>query len=187
MAGTLASTAILTKGLTCGQVGACAFGSMLTTPYDLFCRVQRKPAPRRGSGGGGPYPFPAWNRIPPGQSHKFFKPIDTIDELQGLFKPLQQNTNAAQPYYIVPYDQLHNYFNTSSEKQVTINMVVDGKEASEKVSVEELKDANVEIRNLSSKKVKPHIDSIHGKQPRVKSLRGKAPKIKTIRDKYPDE
>lgn len=84
--GTLATTAIITKGLTCtGPV--CNVG-LITTHFSLFCKEVVKPIK---SGGGGLYPHDAWNKFGPGEIQKFYTPTP-------------------EQYYVVPRDKEAEYF-----------------------------------------------------------------------------
>lgn len=97
MTGTFATTAIITKGLTCGldNIPACQNG-LITTHFSLYCIAPPEPPeppvkPITG-GGGGYYPGHAWNKIDPGQLSNFYKPVPNV------------------PYYIVPPDREHEFF-----------------------------------------------------------------------------
>lgn len=91
--GTTATTAIITKGLTCGQGGTAACRSgIITTHFSLYCTGIRPK--EEGVGGGGPYPGDAWNKISAGELDNFWKPVDNIN----------------QPPYIVPRDKESEYF-----------------------------------------------------------------------------
>jgi len=72
--GNATTTAILTKGLTCGLFSAC--DSIITTHFSLLCDE----LPLFGGGGGGPYPLdrPAHNRLQPGKVQHFYKPVDDL-------------------------------------------------------------------------------------------------------------
>ncbi len=64
----LAATKIITKGLNCGS----ACDGLITAHFSLYCPV---PGPVVDSGGG-PYPYPAWNRYEPGEIQDFYQPVD---------------------------------------------------------------------------------------------------------------
>ena len=73
----LAATKIITKGLDCGS----ACDGLITTHFSLYC-------PSLGplvDSGGGPYPYPAWNRYEPGQIQDFYQPVE-----QDLIVPRDQ-------------------------------------------------------------------------------------------------
>lgn len=72
MAGSLAATKIITKGLNCGR----ACDGIITTYFSLYCK---EPGPLPPKVGGGPYPRDAWNKIDDIQN--FFKPVVDSDTL----------------------------------------------------------------------------------------------------------
>lgn len=89
MAGSLATTSIITKGLT----GGSACSGLITARFSLYVHeeIVIPPKPPVEGGGGGPYPGPAWNKV--SNIHQFFKPVP--DHLQP---------------YVIPRDQEANYF-----------------------------------------------------------------------------
>ena len=91
--GSLAAQKIITKGLDCGE--ACP--GLIQSHFGLFC-LGVFPDRDEGSGGG-PYPYPAWNRLEPGEIANFFQEIEVDGEL------------------IVPLDQEAEYFR---KKQIII-------------------------------------------------------------------
>lgn len=89
--GSLATTAIITKGLTGGHapLDPCKTG-IITSAFSLYCTyTPPEPTPPK-TGGGGPYPGHAWNKFNPGQIQNFYKPVE-------------------QPY-IIPRDREAEYF-----------------------------------------------------------------------------
>lgn len=101
--GTLATTAIITKGLTCGHgpLDPCKHG-LITTPFSLYCTgIIPPPKP---SGGGGPYPYDAWNKFNSGDIKNFYKPV-SIDD-----------------YYIIPRDQEERYFRRYKLIKITLKI-----------------------------------------------------------------
>jgi hypothetical protein len=125
--GTLATTAIITKGLTGGHapLDPCKSG-LITTPFSLYCTGILPPPPV--SGGGGPYPYDAWNKFNPGDIKNFYQPVN-------------------QTYYVVPRDQEHKYFKRHT--LVTIGVKF-GKFSTEKEYLVPLKNARaiVKVFNL---------------------------------------
>ena len=89
--GTYATTAIITKGLTCVPVAICQRG-LITTAFSLYCNDPEPPKRPTGGGGGGFYPRDAWNKFNPGDIQNFYKPVDM------------------EQFYIVPRDQEAKYF-----------------------------------------------------------------------------
>ncbi len=100
--GTLATTAIITGGLTCGHgpLDPCKSG-LITTPFSLYCTAA--PIPPQPDAGGGPYPCEAWNRLEPGEIQNFYQPV-----------PLE--------YYMVPRDQEANYLRRYKKLKITLKM-----------------------------------------------------------------
>lgn len=94
--GGLATTAIITKGLTCGHgpLDPCKTG-LITTAFSLYCTsVPEPPEPKKQKDmGGGSYPRDAWNKFNPGDIQNFYQPVP-----------------AEQQYYVVPRDQEERYF-----------------------------------------------------------------------------
>lgn len=86
--GTTATTAIITKGLTCGEgpLEPCKTG-IITSFFSLYCSEDITPPPSGGPAGGGPYPKDAWNKFNPGDIKNFYQPVK-------------------QDYYVVPRDLL---------------------------------------------------------------------------------
>lgn len=81
--GTAASTAIITKGLTCGSTTACEHGSIITTRFGLFCSITLDPVvPIITPSGGGSRVFA------PGEIQNFYKPV-TFE--QPIMNPVEQN------------------------------------------------------------------------------------------------
>jgi hypothetical protein len=72
--GTFATTAIITKGLTCGGSTLCKTG-LITTHFSLYCSEPYVPPPPT-SGGGGYYPHDAWNKFENGDIKDFYKPVE---------------------------------------------------------------------------------------------------------------
>lgn len=102
----LAAQNIITKGLSCGP----AKPGLIQSHFGLFCLGVFPD--RDESTGGGPYPYPAWNRLEPGEIANFFKEIEVDGEL------------------IVPLDQEAEYFR---KKNIIILKVGVGKLSFEKV------------------------------------------------------
>lgn len=102
--GTLASTAIITKGLTGGHgpLDPCKSG-LITTAFSLYC-TGILPDPIPGTGGG-PYPRDAWNKYNPGDIKNFYQPV-----------PQEQQ------YYIVPRDQEERYFRRYKTVRIGIKL-----------------------------------------------------------------
>ena len=98
--GTLATTAIITGGLTCGHgpLDPCKSG-LITTPFSLYCTQETVVA---GSGGG-PYPCDAWNALPPGEVQNFYQEV-----------PVE--------YYIVPRDKEAEYLRRYKKLKITLKM-----------------------------------------------------------------
>lgn len=108
-AGNLATTAIITKGLTCGHgpLDPCQHG-LITTPFSLYCTgIVPPPKP---SFGGGPYPRDAWNKFNPGDIKNFYQPVP-------------------KEYYIVPRDQEARYFRRYQMVKIGVKL---GKYSTEK-------------------------------------------------------
>lgn len=102
--GTVATTAIITKGLTgCGHgpLTQCRSG-LITTPFSLYCSVASEPTPHPGTGGG-PYPRDAWNRFNPGDIKNFYQPVP-------------------EEYYIIPRDQEARYFRRYKPVKITVKL-----------------------------------------------------------------
>lgn len=96
MAGSFATTSIITKGLHKGP--ACT--GVITSRFSLYCNVAPPVVvPPPPSGGGGPYPGSAWNKIT--DIHDFFTPTK-------------------EQVYEVPRDQEADYF----RKNLTITLRV---------------------------------------------------------------
>ncbi len=86
--GTHATTAILTKGLSCGNTTGCESGTIITTKFGLFCKIEITPPPVMPAGGG--------SRVfAPGEIQNFYKPVE-------------------QPY-VIPLDKEKDYFNNNSQ------------------------------------------------------------------------
>ena len=92
--GNLATTAIITKGLTRGHgpLTACRSG-IITSHFSLYCTGIVPPGVPSKGGGGGPYPRDAWNKYGPGDIQNFYKPVP--DD---------------QQFYHVPRDKEAEYF-----------------------------------------------------------------------------
>jgi hypothetical protein len=90
--GTLTTTAIITKGMTCSPTGSVCKNGLITTHFSLYC-ADYVPPPIHQGAGGGPYPKDAWNKYNPGEINDFYKILP--DE---------------QQYYVVPRDQEEKYF-----------------------------------------------------------------------------
>ncbi len=104
--GNIATTAIITKGLTgCGHgpVDACRTG-LITSPFSLYCITVPTP-PTDAATGGGSYPHDAWNKFNPGDIQNFYQPVP----------PEQQ-------YYVVPRDQEERYFRRHKIIKMKIQM-----------------------------------------------------------------
>lgn len=101
--GSLATTAIITKGLTCGHgpLDPCKSG-LITTAFSLYCTSTPPTLPP--SGGGGPYPHDAWNKFNPGEIQNFYKPVDPTD------------------YLLIPKDQEAEYFRRYAPVKITFKM-----------------------------------------------------------------
>jgi len=98
--GTLATTAIITGGLTCGHgpLDPCRSG-LITSPFSLYCTsIYVPPVPDPG---GGPYPCEAWNNLAPGEIQNFYQPV-----------PVE--------YYMVPRDQEANYLRRYKKLKITM-------------------------------------------------------------------
>jgi hypothetical protein len=82
--GTSATTAIITKGLTCGSSTACEYGSIISTRFGLFCSITLDPVVPISppASGGGSRPFA------PGEIQNFYKPV-TLE--QPIMNPVEQN------------------------------------------------------------------------------------------------
>lgn len=195
MVGTVASTAILSKGLTCGKSSACQFGTLITTPFDLFCKREKKPTKRIASGGGGPYPGPAWNKFSPGQLWQLYKPINTIDELGDLFKQIDTPSSSVSsvPYYIVPADQEHQFLDLDT-RNISIEMSIQGRRFTKEFLVSGMRRKNVQISDIEQAKpsTSVNIQSVHKTtsrkaEPSIVKIRKSTPKIKSIKNKYNDE
>lgn len=172
----IATTAILTKGL-CGaaefDLTALEYGSTITTPFDLLPRIRTNLPPV----GGGPYPYPAHNRLEPGQIQKFYQPIDSIDELKEVFSPYQgTNTGGGAPAfggepYVVPLDMEAQYFGLGN-RAVTVNVNFKGKQSTKHYSVsKDLNDNAVQIDQIINQDIKQY-------QPVIKQIK---------KGKYKDE
>jgi hypothetical protein len=100
--GTLATTAIITGGLTCGHgpLDPCKSG-LITTPFSLYC-TGILPPPKPSAGGGG-YPCDAWNKLDPGEIQNFYQPV-----------PLE--------YYLVPQEQEEDYLRRYVPLKITFKM-----------------------------------------------------------------
>lgn len=134
--GGIATTAIITKGLTCGHgpLDPCRHG-LITTPFSLYCSVA-PPAPIVNAGGG-PYPRDAWNKLNPGDIKNFYQPVP-------------------QEYYIVPRDQEERYFRRHKAIKITFKM---GEFVVEKEYSVPEKRANVVIKAFNFiEATKQHID-----------------------------
>lgn len=121
--GTLATTMIITKGLSCAPCGGSpsvgspcegspGFGGdhktgIITSAFSLYCTFvpPTPPAVKPQGGGGGAYPRPAWNKFGPGEIQDFYKPV----------------TPEQEPY-LVPRDQEAKYF--QKNKKVTIHLKI---------------------------------------------------------------
>lgn len=97
--GNAVTTAIITKGLSCGGGGspattACERG-IITSYFSLVCTGVTPPEPpppppeQIGDAGGGPYPGPAWNKF---------------DSAQGIYTPIKDT-----PPFYVPLDKEADY------------------------------------------------------------------------------
>jgi len=100
--GTLATTAIITGGLTCGHspLDPCKTG-IITSPFSLYCTgtsIVTQP-----SAGGGGYPYDAWNNLNPGEVQNFYQPV-----------PLE--------YYLVPKEQEEEYLRRYRPLTITFKM-----------------------------------------------------------------
>ena len=100
--GSLATTAIITGGLTCGHapLDPCKSG-IITSAFSLYCTVTAPP--KQPSGGGGPYPRDAWNRLNPGEIQNFYQPV-----------PVE--------YYVVPRDKEEEYLRRYKPLKITFKM-----------------------------------------------------------------
>lgn len=100
--GTLATTAIITGGLTCGHgpLPECRSG-LITSPFSLYCTVA--PALPEPDAGGGPYPCEAWNKLAPGEIQNFYQEV-----------PVE--------YYMVPRDQEAEYLRRYKKLKITLKM-----------------------------------------------------------------
>jgi len=92
----LAAQKIITKGLDCGA----AKPGIIQTHFDLFCLGVFPDRDERS--GGGPYPYPAWNRYEPGQIQDFYQPVE--------------------PDLIVPRDQEAEYFRRKKIVVMKVNI-----------------------------------------------------------------
>lgn len=63
------------SGLITGGLGLDACQYMLTYHFHLFPLDVTIIVPPENNGGG-PYPYPAWNRLEPGQAKNFYKPVN---------------------------------------------------------------------------------------------------------------
>lgn len=98
--GTLATTAIITGGLTCGHgpLGECRHG-IITSPFSLYCvtpSIVKPPAEA-----GGPYPCEAWNKLDPGEVQNFYQPVP-------------------EEYYMVPRDKEEEYLRRYKKLKITL-------------------------------------------------------------------
>lgn len=115
--GTLATTAIITKGLTCGHgpLDECKSG-LITSYFGLYCTM---PTPPWNAGGGGAYDRPAWNKFEPGEIQNFYKEVDPEfyhvpieDEADFLrkYKPIKitfkMGNFETEHYFSVPEERL---------------------------------------------------------------------------------
>lgn len=100
--GTLATTAIITGGLTCGHgpLDPCKSG-LITSPFSLYC-TSELPPPKPSSGGGG-YPCEAWNVLNPGEIQDFYQPV-----------PLE--------YYMVPREREAEFLRRYVPVKITFKM-----------------------------------------------------------------
>lgn len=114
--GNLATTAIITKGLTggYGPLDPCKNG-IITSWFSLYY-TGITPAVKHS--GGGPYPRDAWNKFGPGDIQNFYKPV-----------PQQMQ------YYVVPRDQEAKYFKRS--KHVVLHFKMGTYEIEKEYSVPE--------------------------------------------------
>lgn len=125
MTGTFATTAIITKGLTCANTTPCQSG-IITTFFSLYCRDVETPPPKIT--GGGAYPYDAWNKVTPGEIQNFYQPVDV-----------------EQPY-LIPRDQESRYF--EKKKIVTLRVKIGDREIEHEYSVRE-KRANQVIKIIN--------------------------------------
>ena len=93
--GSLAAQKIITKGLDCGA----AKPGIIQTHFDLFCLGVFPD--RDETTGGGPYPYPAWNRYEPGEIQDFYQPVEP---------------------FIIPRDQEAEYFRRKKIIMMKINI-----------------------------------------------------------------
>ena len=102
--GTLATTAIITGGLTCGHgpLDPCKTG-LITSPFSLYCTATYVPPVASQSSGGGGYPCAAWNKLNPGEIKDFYQPV-----------PLE--------YYMIPRDQEADYLRRYAPLKITVKM-----------------------------------------------------------------
>lgn len=121
--GSLATTAIITDGLTCGHgpLDPCKSG-LITGVFDLYCSGVIPPTPI--SGGGGPYPRDAWNKFNPGDIQNFYQPV-----------PEQQQ------YYVVPREKEAEYFRR--HKIITMKIKLGDKTVEKEYSVPEDRARNI--------------------------------------------
>lgn len=100
--GSLATTAIITGGLTCGHgpLDPCKTG-LITSVFSLYCTAT-PPADEPSPGGGG-YPCEAWNRLEPGEIQNFYQPV-----------PVE--------YLMVPRDQEAEYLRRYKPVKITFKM-----------------------------------------------------------------
>ncbi len=100
--GSLATTAIITGGLTCGHgpLDPCKSG-IITSAFSLYC--SEAPTVTPPSAGGGPYPCEAWNKLNPGEIQDFYQPV-----------PVE--------YYMVPREKEVEYLRRYKPVKITIKM-----------------------------------------------------------------
>ena len=84
----LAAQKIITKGLDCGN----ACDGIITTFFSLYC-TDTGPVV---DSGGGPYPYPAWNRYEPGEVQDLYQPVDP-----DLIVPLDKEAEYFQRHRII--------------------------------------------------------------------------------------
>lgn len=147
MAG-LATTRIITGGLGV-NVKACE--GLITTHFSLYCRpVVRAPVV---SGGGGPYPGAAWNKVD--DISNFFQPVQDVYDPTKIYKTKKQvvikvdfGTFHMEKIYLVPVqraDALVKVLNVINATRLQININV-------KKMRRILHNIKISIRNLKRKK-----------------------------------
>lgn len=159
--GSVATTAIITKGLTCGHgpLDPCKHG-LITSPFSLYCTVTPDLAKE---GGGGPYPRDAWNKFNPGEIQDFYQPVP--EEQQFYVVPREKEAEYFRRHKIITmriklgdYEVEKEYSVPESRARVIVKAlnVVDATRSNIKVTASNIKrlasEAIVTVKNLRLKK-----------------------------------